>query len=81
MYINHPALKKQLAQWVQVKSFTNAQDTFKFYSTTHQLHPTRDFFKLLLFLKKTDANKLLNGTTGAVGDIQHHHHAEQFINL
>ncbi len=46
---------------------------------THQLHPTRDFFKLLCFLKKTVGNKLLNGT-GAVGDIKHHH-AEQFINL
>ncbi len=29
------------------------------------------------FLKKTVANKLLNGTTGAVGDI-HCHHAKQF---
>ncbi len=44
---------------------------------THQLHNTRDFFKLLRFLKKTVANKLLNGTTGAVGDIQPHH-AKQF---
>ncbi len=26
------------------------------------------------------ANKLLNGTTGAVGDIQRHH-AKQFVNL
>ncbi len=47
---------------------------------THQLYPTRDFFKLLSFLKNTVANKLLNGTTGAVGDIQRHH-AEWFINL
>ncbi len=47
---------------------------------THQLHATRDFFKLLRFLKKTVANKLLNGTTGAVGDIKRHH-AEQLINL
>ncbi len=47
---------------------------------THQLHHTRDFFKLLHFLKKTVADKLLNGTTGAVGDIQRHH-AKQFINL
>ncbi len=47
---------------------------------THQLHPTCDFFKLLRFLKMTVANKLLNGTTGAVGDIQRHH-AEQFLNL
>ncbi len=47
---------------------------------THQLHHTRDFFKLLRFLKKTVANKLLNGSTGAVGDIKQHH-AEQFINL
>ncbi len=47
---------------------------------THQLHHTRDFFKLSHFLKKMVANKLLNGTTGAVGDIQRHH-AEQFINL
>ncbi len=38
------------------------------------------FFKLLRFLKNTVANKLLNGTTGAVGDIKRHH-AEQFINL
>ncbi len=51
-----------------------------FYDIKHQLHPTRDFFKLLRFLKKTVANKLLNGTTGSVGDIQCHH-AEQFINL
>ncbi len=43
-------------------------------------HTTRDFFKLLRFLKKTVANKVLNGTTGAVGDIQRHH-AKQFINL
>ncbi len=34
------------------------------------------FFKLLRFLYKTFANKLLNGTTGTVGDIQ-----RQFINL
>ncbi len=47
---------------------------------THQLHLTRDFFKLLRFLKMTVANKLLNGTTGAVGDIKRHH-TEQFINL
>ncbi len=47
---------------------------------THQLHHTRDFFKLLRCLKMTVANKLLNGTTGAVGDIQRHH-AEHFINL
>ncbi len=47
---------------------------------THQLHHTHDFFKLLRFLKNTVANKLLNGTTGAVGDIQRHH-AKQFINL
>ncbi len=47
---------------------------------THQLHHTRDFFKLLHFLKKTVAIKLLNGTTGAVGNSQHHH-AKQFINL
>ncbi len=33
---------------------------------THQLHHTRDFIKLLRFLKKTVANKLLNGTTGAI---------------
>ncbi len=46
---------------------------------THQLHHTRDFFKLLRFLK-TVANKLLNGSTGAVGDIQHHH-AKKLINL
>ncbi len=37
-------------------------------------------FLNLCFLKKTVANKLLNGTTGAVGDIQRHH-AEQFINI
>ncbi len=47
---------------------------------THQLHHTCDFFKLLRFLKKMVANKLLNGTTGAVGDIQRHH-AKQLINL
>ncbi len=47
---------------------------------THQLDHTRDFFKLLCLLKKTVANKLLNGTTGAVGDIKRHH-AQQFINL
>ncbi len=47
---------------------------------TPQLHHTHDFFKLLRFLKKTVANKLLNRTTGAVGHIQHHH-AKQFINL
>ncbi len=38
------------------------------------------FFKPLRFLKMTVANKLLNGTTGAVGDIQRHH-AKQFIKL
>ncbi len=38
------------------------------------------FFKRLRFLNKTIANKLLNGTTGAVGDIQRRH-AKQFINL
>ncbi len=47
---------------------------------THQLHHTRDCFKLLRFFKKIVANKLLNGTTGAVGDIQRHH-AKQFIHL
>ncbi len=47
---------------------------------THQLHYTRDFFKLLRFLKKKVANKVLNVTTGAVGDIKRHH-AKQFINL
>ncbi len=47
---------------------------------THQLHPTRDFIKVLRFLKNTVGNKLLSGTTGAVEDIQRHH-AEQFINL
>ncbi len=47
---------------------------------THQLHHTCDFLKLLCLLKKTVANKLLNGTTGAVGDIKRHH-AEQFTNL
>ncbi len=47
---------------------------------THQLHSTRDLFKLLNFLKMKVANKLLNGTTGAVGDIQRHH-AEHFISL
>ncbi len=34
----------------------------------------------MFLLKKTVANKLLNGTTGAVGDIKHHH-TEQFIHL
>ncbi len=38
---------------------------------THQY--TTQFFKLLRFLKKTVANKLLNRTTGAVEDIQRHH--------
>ncbi len=38
------------------------------------------FFKLLRFLNKTIANKLLNGTTGAVGDILRRH-AKQLINL
>ncbi len=40
------------------------------------------FFFTVTFLKneKTVANKMLNGTTGAVGDIKHHH-AEQFINV
>ncbi len=32
------------------------------------------------FLKKTVANKLLNGTTGTVRDILRHH-AKQFINV
>ncbi len=41
--------------------------------------PHSCFFKQLRFLK-TVAIKLLNGTTGAVGDIQRHH-AKQFINL
>ncbi len=40
---------------------------------THPLHHTQDFFKLLHFLKKTVANKFLNGNTGAVGDIQRDH--------
>ncbi len=41
---------------------------------THQLHHTLViFFKQVRFLNKTVANKLLNGTTGAVGDIKHHH--------
>ncbi len=40
---------------------------------THQLHHSRDFlFKKLLRFLKTVANKLLNGTTGAVGDIKRH---------
>ncbi len=39
------------------------------------------FFKLLRFLKKTVANKLLNGTTGAVRDVQRHDDAKQLINL
>ncbi len=47
---------------------------------THQLHHTRDFFNCYISLKKTVANKLLNGTTGAVGDIERHH-TKQFINL
>ncbi len=47
---------------------------------SQQLHHTPDFFKLLRFLKNTVANKLLNGTTGAVGDIKNHH-TKQFINL
>ncbi len=47
---------------------------------THQLQLTCYFFKLLRFLKKTVADKLLNGTTGAVGDIIRHY-AKEFINL
>ncbi len=35
---------------------------------------------MIRFFKKTVASKLLNGTTGTVGDIQRHH-AEQCINL
>ncbi len=51
-----------------------------FYDTKHTSYTTLViFFKLLRFLK-TFAIKLLNGTTGSVGDIEHHH-AEQFINL
>jgi len=38
------------------------------------------FYELLCFFKKTVANKLLNGTTGAVGVIQRHN-AEQYINI
>ncbi len=53
---------------------------FILWHKTHQLHHTHNFVKLLRFLNKTVANKLLNGTTGAVGDIQRHH-AKQFINL
>ncbi len=45
---------------------------------THQLHNTRDFFKLLCFFEKMVANNVINGTTCA--DFQRHH-AEQFINL
>ncbi len=35
---------------------------------------------MLRFFKKTIANKLLNRTTGAVGEIERHH-TEHFINL
>ncbi len=46
---------------------------------THQLHHTRDFFNMLRFLKKTVANKLLNSTTGAVGDIQRHQFSDEVM--
>ncbi len=46
---------------------------FILWHKTHKLHHTSDFFKLLRFLKKTLASKLLNGTTGTLWDIKRHH--------
>ncbi len=55
-----------------------------FYEIKHTSYTIlKIFVKLLHFLKKTVANKLLNGTTCAVGDIKRDHTevTEQFINL
>ncbi len=41
MYINHAVLKRQLAQWVQVKSFTNVSAAAPY---TQQLKILEDMF-------------------------------------
>ncbi len=41
MYINHAVLKRQLAQWVQVKSFTNVSAAARY---TQQLKILEDMF-------------------------------------
>ncbi len=41
MYINHAVLKRQLAQWVQVKSFTNVSAAAWY---TQQLKILEDMF-------------------------------------
>ncbi len=41
MYINHAVLKRQLAQWVQVKSFTNVSAAAQY---TQQLKILEDTF-------------------------------------
>ncbi len=51
-----------------------------FYDIKSTSYTPLMIFLNLCFLKKTVANKLLNGTTGVVGDIKRHH-AEQFIHL
>ncbi len=43
MYINHAVLKRQLAQWVQVKSFTNVSTAAR-YRPTQQLKILDDMF-------------------------------------
>ncbi len=45
-----------------------------FYDIKHTSYTTLvTFLNCYVFLKKTVANKLLNWTTGAVGDIKHYH--------
>ncbi len=46
MYINHAVLKRQLAQWVQVKSFTNVSATARYMQ---QLKILEDMFFPLEF--------------------------------
>ncbi len=41
MYINHAVLKRQLAQWVQVKSFTNVSAAARY---RQQLKILEDMF-------------------------------------
>ncbi len=41
MYINHAVLKRQLAQWIQVKSFTNVSAAARY---TQQLKILEDMF-------------------------------------
>ncbi len=41
MYINHAVLKRQLAQWVQVKTFTNVSAAARY---TQQLKILEDMF-------------------------------------